>query len=236
MNVRKLHDFVLLNFLAKDRENAEEIMEAGNGYVVPGIVASDYPDVEQGIQQVKELKRSAEVISVGLGDGGNPANWEKVLQIAAGSNPGHINQPFERASFAAGYLQAKGLDQLVNALVVPTGTVGVIKLTSGLEIKVDEFVEMAAAMGIQSIKFMPVNGVAHLAELIYLTKVAAKKGIRGIEPAGGISVENIAELVNAVRGIDIEFFMPHIFGSTIDKVTGKTIPGEVKKIVQKIGG
>lgn len=236
MNVKKLDDFLLFNFLAKDKRNAEEIMEAGKGYVVPGIVASDYSEPEAGIKQVMELKEVAEMVSVGLGEGGNPANWRKVLEIAAGANPGHINQPFETASFSAGYLQAKGMPQLVNALVTPAGKVGFVKLASGLELQAEAFVELAAAMRIESIKFMPVKGDVHLEELVYLTTAAAQKGIKGIEPAGGISAANIAEIVSAVRRTGISLFMPHIFGSTIDPVTGRTIPAEVKKVVDAIGG
>jgi 2-dehydro-3-deoxy-phosphogluconate aldolase len=235
MNITKLNDFLLFNFLAKDKQNALEIIEAGQGYIVPGIVSSDFENIQDGIKKVEELKEVASIVSIGLGDNGNPANWDKVLEIAAGSNPGHINQPFEKSSFSRGYLQGKGIDQMVNGLVAPTGRVGYVKV-SGLEVKVEDLVALAVGMGINSIKFMPLKGVVHLEELVYLCKVAAEKGITSVEPAGGISSDNIVEIVNAVKNTGISLFMPHIFGSSIDKETGRTIPEEVAKIVQLVRG
>lgn len=231
----KLFDFVLFNFLAKDKENAQDIMDAGKGFVVPGIVASDFSNIEDGANKVKELKEVVDLVSIGLGGGGDPLYAKRVLDIAAISNPGHINQPFENAIYAKGFLDGKGTTpQLVNALVTPSGKVGTVKLASGLELKVEEFVEMARALGVESIKFMPLSGEVHLEELVYLTKVAARKGIRGIEPAGGISTTTIKTIIHAIKNIEIEFFMPHIFGSTIDQATGKTIPTEVAQILHSL--
>lgn len=233
--LNKLDDFLLFNFLTKDKQNAEEIIDAGLGFVVPGIVSSEFTRIEDGIKKVAELKEISSVVSIGLGDNGNPANWEKVLHIAAGANPGHINQPFEKSSYARGYLKAKGINQVVNGLVSPAGKVGYVKL-SGVEIRVEDLVDLAVSMGVESIKFMPLKGLTHLEELVYLCKVASEKGIVSIEPAGGISAENIVEIVNAVRDTGISVFMPHIFGSTIDKETGRTIPQEVEKIVSLVRG
>lgn len=230
--LNKIDDFLLFNFLAKDKQNAKELIEAGAGYIVPGIVSSDFENIEDGIAKVVELKEVAPVVSIGLGDGGNPENWEKVLKIAEGSNPGHLNQPFEKSSYSRGYLKAKGLNQVVNGLVAPAGKVGYVKL-AGFEMKVEDLVDMAKSMGIESIKFMPLKGMTHLEELVYLCKVAAEKEITAIEPAGGISAENIFDIVQAVQGTGIPLFMPHIFGSTLDKETGRTIPAEVTKIIDQ---
>ncbi|MCP3740859.1 hypothetical protein NLX69_14495 [Rossellomorea sp. BNER] len=41
-------------------------------------------------------------------------------------------------------------------------------------------------------------------------------------------------MVDAVRDTGIPVFMPHVFGSTIDKETGRTIPEEVEKIIQLV--
>lgn len=230
---KKIDNFLLFNFLAKDKQNAQEIIEAGEGYIVPGIVSSDFENIEDGIKKVTELKTAAPIVSIGLGDGGNPANWEKVLKIAEGSSPGHINQPFEKASYSLGYLKAKKMDQVVNGLVTPSGKIGFVRLGI-LEIKVEELIDLALSMGIESIKFMPVKGTEHLEELVYLCRVAAEKGIKGIEPAGGISSANIVQIVNAVKETGISMFMPHIFGSSIDKKSGRTIPEEVAKIVNLV--
>ncbi|HAM80069.1 KDGP aldolase [Ornithinibacillus bavariensis] len=234
----KLYGKFLFNFLAKDQKNAEAVMEAGKGFVVPGITADKFNTVEEAAEKVKELKTVTNMVSIGLGGGGNTANWKKVLEIAAASNPGHINQPFETATYSKGYLDGNGTPkQLVNALIQPTGEVGKIKLAnSGTILAVEEFMEVATGLGIESIKMMPVKGTQHLEELIYVTKVASKKGIRGFEPAGGISASNIKEIIQGVKDIDIEFFMPHIFGTTIDKESGETIPEKVQEILNEVEG
>lgn len=230
----KLDDFLLFNFLAKDKQNAEDIITAGDGYVVPGIVSSDFEKVEDGVSKVRELQEVTEVVSIGLGGNGNPDNWERVKEIADKSQAGHINQPFERSTFTKGYLQARGLKPLINGLVVPTGEIGFVKLSSGLTFRVEELVDLAKEMEIESIKFMPLKGTVHLEELVYLCKIAADRGIPGVEPAGGIDAGNIAEIVDSVRKTGISFFMPHIFGSTIDKKTGYTIPVQVRQIIQQV--
>jgi 2-dehydro-3-deoxy-phosphogluconate aldolase len=231
--LNKLDDFLLLNFLAKDRENAAEIIGAGDGYIVPGIVSSDFHSIEAGLEKVNELKEVSPVVSIGLGDGGNPENWEKVLKIASGSNPGHINQPFEKSSYSRGFLYGIGQGQVVNGLVSPSGKVGTVKV-AGVELKAEDLVDLAISMGVVSIKFMPLKGTTHLEELVYLCRVAAEKGIQSVEPAGGISADNIVEIVDAVRETGISLFMPHIFGSTIDKQTGRTLPEQVRKIVNLV--
>ncbi len=235
--VEKLYDKFLFNFLASSEKNAADIIEAGKGYIVPGIVSDKFHSIEAGAAMIKELKKTSPIVSVGLGGGGNPDNWRKVLEIAALSEPGHLNQPFETASYTKGFLDAKGLpNQIVNALVKPTGTVGKIQLSSGKILDVTTFLEIALEQGIESIKMMPVQGKQHLEELIYLTSQASMLGIRGVEPAGGIDATNIIDIIEGVKNIDIEFFMPHIFGSTIDPVTGETIPGKVKEIIEKVVG
>lgn len=232
---QKLYDKFLFNFLASDAQNASDIMEAGGGYVVPGIVSDQFSSISNAVDKVRELKTVSEVVSVGLGGGGNTDNWKRVLDISVASQPGHLNQPFEMSSYTKGFLDGHNMpNQLVNALVKPTGQVGKIQLSSGSVISVEEFLEVAAALGIESIKVMPVKGAQHLEELVDLTKKAASKGIRGVEPAGGIDASNIREVIYGIKGINIEFFMPHIFGSTIDKKTGKTIPAKVKEILNML--
>ena len=234
----KLYDKFLFNYLARDAANAADVMEAGSGYIIPGIVSDQYGSIETAANKVLELKTVTDVVSIGLGGGGNTANWKKVLDIAVASNPGHLNQPFETATYTNGFLNGKSMPkQIINALIQPTGEVGKIRLAeAGKVMRVEEFIDVAVGLGIESIKMMPVKGNQHLDELIYLTKIAAAKGIRGVEPAGGIDASNIKDIVQGVKSIDIEFFMPHIFGSTIDKVTGETIPSKVREIYNIVEG
>ncbi|WP_019240373.1 MULTISPECIES: KDGP aldolase [Bacillus] len=233
-NATPLKNRVFLNFLASDKNNAEEIVEAGFGCVIPGIVASDYIDAESASKKVAELKLISDVISVGLGNGGDVSNWRKVVDIASISHPGHINQPFEKASYSQGVLQSLNCPQNVNALVAPSGKVGYVKLSCGIEMQTKDFCELAASMGLTSIKFMPLKGNVHLEELIDLCEKAADSGIKMIEPAGGIGPDNAIEIIRRALQTDIPFFMPHIFGSVIDKQTKSTMPEMVHQIAQGV--
>lgn len=100
--------------------------------------------------------------------------------------------------------------------------------------RAEDLVDLAVSMGIDSIKFMPLKGTVHLAEFVYLCRVAAEKRILSVEPAGGIAADNIVEIIQAVRETGISLLMPHIFGSTIDKETGRTLPKEVVKIINLV--
>lgn len=233
----KLHGKFLFNFLAKDMKNASDIMEAGNGYVVPGIASDQYNSTNDALAKVQEFKTVTNTISIGLGGGGDTGNWRRALEIAVPSDAGHLNQPFETASYAQGFLEGKEQKQLVNALVTPTGEIGKIQLAYSKKIiNVEQFLEIASGMGITSIKLMPVNGIEHLDELVYLTKMASAYGFKGVEPAGGLNLNNIKQVAESVKHIDIEFFMPHIFGSAIDTKTGETIPETVNMIYTKVEG
>jgi 2-dehydro-3-deoxy-phosphogluconate aldolase len=230
---KRLKDFLLFNFLAKDEHNLADILEAGRDYIIPGVTAADHT-VSEAVEKIKTFKKLVDVVSVGLGGNGNVDNWRKALDIAAMSDAGHVNQPFETASFAMGYLEGqKKSTQWVNALVSPSGKKGTVLLPSGKEVNTEWLVEVVKALGIPSIKMMPVKGVTHLDELVDLTKIAAKKGIRAIEPAGGISEENIKEMVSSVQNSGIELFIPHVFGSAIHPATKETIPEKVAKMIQK---
>lgn len=103
MQVDKLHGKFLLNFLAKNEKNVADIMEAGSGYIVPSISSHQFNSIDDAIESVKSFKKVPNTVSIGLGDGGNAHNWGKALSIAAGSNVGHVNQPFEKAAYAKGF-------------------------------------------------------------------------------------------------------------------------------------
>lgn len=228
----KWNDFALFNFLAKDKENGKEVMDAARGYAVPGIVATNYTTAEEAAKAIDDLQKTAEVVSVGLGGGGDWNNWRNVLHIARLEPDCHINQPIETAGLTNKLLP----ETYTNALVRPTGKIGIVKLSSGDEITAEEAVDYCLSAGIPSIKFMSVEGTKYLDELIYLAKVAADKGIYGIEPAGGIGAENICEITTAIQKTGIPFYMPHIFGKTIDQATGRTKPEEIEKIMVALEG
>lgn len=230
--MNKIEGRILFNFLAADLENTQQVMEASGGHTVPGIVSTDFGTAAEAGEMIAQLKKAAPIVSVGLGGGGDLSMWSKVIDIALLSNPGHINQPFHTSAYAQGVLHQAGFPQYVNGLVAPTGKPGMVKLASGSEMEVELFVELAAMMNIVSIKVMPVKGLEHLDELVYIARAAAKQGIYGIEPAGGIHAGNISELITALLHTDIPLVMPHVFGNTIDPLTGKTLPEKVREVVE----
>ncbi|GFZ78787.1 hypothetical protein GCM10008018_25410 [Paenibacillus marchantiophytorum] len=231
-STKKLHDRLLFNFLAFDKKNAEDILEASEGFSVPGIVSTDFETVSAAAEKVDELRQVAPIVSIGLGGGGDTSLWRKVIDIGLIANPGHINQPFHTSSYAQGVFDQEGIPQFVNALIAPSGKLGIVKLADGKEIQLGHLLDMAVLLNIQSIKVMPLQGLQHLDEIVEIAKEAACRGIYGIEPAGGIHSGNIRELIAALMKTNISFIMPHIFGNTIDPLTRRTIPAKVREIVE----
>lgn len=234
--VQKLHGKFMFNVLAFNRKNTADIMEAGRGYMVPGIISEHFKSVPEAVQRVKELQSVTQEVAVGLGGGGEFSNWKKALDISVATNPKHLNQPFEKAAYAKGFLDSQQVTgQIVNALVWTTGEVGKIRLSTGPVIDVEAFLEMVVALGIESVKLMPVHS-GNLDELIYLTKKAAECGVRGVEIAGDIDKGNITDMIAGIKPIDIEFFMPHIFDPLVDRETGETSPEEIKQLMTILEG
>lgn len=232
MNLFELERFeerLLVNVLAEDEKNAAAVLEAGDGYVVPGIAAADFPEIDGAVERVLSLKKAAPAVSVGLGGGGSFREWERVLKIAERARPEHINQPFEKAPFVQGYLAAEGIHPVINALVSPAGEIGKVRLATGMEMEAERFLDLAAALGIVSVKVMPVNGLAHLEELVFIAEAAAKRGIRGIEPAGGIKSEHLPVLYQVLKKTKIELIMPHIFGDVLAG-KGRSDPAKVENL------
>jgi 2-dehydro-3-deoxy-phosphogluconate aldolase len=229
--MRKWRNTTLFNFLAADIEDVQTIVKLTNGYVVPGIVVSNFTNTEEAILKVKELQTVTDVISIGLGDNGNVGNFSKVLSVAKHCNNIHINQPIETAGFA----KALHPSVYVNALVRPSGKIGYVKAIGNELYKIEDVVDICLESNISSIKFMSIEGEKYLDECAFVSEVAAKKGIYGIEPAGGIHSGNIMNITDTILATGISFFMPHIFGSVLDKHTGKIIPAEVEKLLQAIG-
>jgi hypothetical protein len=44
----------------------------------------------------------------------------------------------------------------------------------------------------------------------------------------------IRSIVSTVQHTQVDFFRPHVFGATIDKQLGRTLPEEVAKVVKAV--
>lgn len=247
MNYNKINffkDTVCINLLAKDIANAKEAIDALDGHGLVGIISKQFESVEQGVEYVSRFLESIPLASIGLGDG-DPKQWKMAAEIAAETDPGHVNQVFGGASYTLGLLRGKGCSStLVNALISPTGQPGMVKISTGpfsskeKEAIVD--VNTAMAMfndtGIQSVKFFHMKGTEKLDELAEVAKACVKHNIPIIEPTGGITIENVKPIIETCLEAGCTKIMPHVYSSLIDKETGLTDTKLVKELYQNIKG
>lgn len=128
------------------------------------------------------------------------------------------------------------LEIYINVFVCLIGKIGIVKLFFGDEIIVEEVVDYCLFVNILFIKFMSIEGMKYLDELVYLIKIVVDKGIYGIELVGGIGVDNIFEIIIVIKFIGIFFYMLYIFGKIIDKVIGWMKLEEIEKIFVVLEG
>lgn len=233
-------DRLAVNFLAKDGINGEEVFNAIDGYTAIGILSKYFSTIEEGIKYVKDFQKLVPIVSVGLG-AGDPSQFQKAAFIAAATNPGHVNQVFTGAGYAAGILKALGANEtVINVLISPTGEVGKVKISTGelsskekdAIVDVDTAMAMILDMKAHSIKFFPMDGLKSLEELKEVAKACVRHGVPMIEPTGGITVENFREITKICLDIGVSKVMPHIYGAVIDNETGNTKIKDVKKIYE----
>lgn len=219
-----------LNVLAKDIENAKEIMEAAHGHAVVGVLSKQFNTSEEGIVEVNKWIDALGTVSVGLG-AGDPTQWEKAARIAAATDPGHVNEVFTGAPVAKGMLMANGCENtMVNSLISPTGIVGKVKISTGSVsetetdaiVDVDTAVAMLKDMNVDAVKFFPMGGLKSIEELRAVAKACAKYDLPMLEPTGGIDLENFEEILKVCMDENVNRVMVHVYTSIIDKETGKT--------------
>lgn len=217
---------VCLNCLTNSIENAKAIYRAAEGYVAVGILSANYPDVDQAVEDMKRYQEAVDNnISVGLG-GGNPAQWKAVAEISAQIKPKHINQTFT----AGGFTRAKtGEDPFLNSMVAPSGKPGYVKISTGplckdLEpaiVPVKTAIAMAKEQGANSLKYFPMGGLKVREEYVAVAKACAESGF-GLEPTGGIDLDNFGEILRIGVEAGVEHIIPHVYTSIIDIDTGVT--------------
>lgn len=240
MGMKYYNGRVCLNVLAGSLNNAREIYEAAEGYVAAGVLSANYPDVAGAVQ---DMRRYMEVLegnlSVGLG-AGNPAQWLAVAEIGKEIKANHFNQIFS----AVGYTRAKigNPDCHINALVSPSGTAGLVKISTGplsqecpepANIPVNTAIAMIREMGGNSIKFFPMGGLNCREELQAVAEACSQNDFI-LEPTGGITIENFREIMQIIITAGVRKIIPHIYSSIIDKTSGNTRPEQVKKLLEMV--
>lgn len=229
---------VCLNCLTNSVDNAKAIYEAAKGHVAVGILSANYPDVEQAVEDMKRYQIAVDNnISVGLG-AGNPGQWKAVADISGQIKPKHINQTFT----AGGYTRAKtGEGPFLNSMVAPCGKVGYVKISTGPLCKdmepaivpVKTAIAMAKEQGADSLKYFPMGGLKVKEEYEAVAAACAESGF-GLEPTGGIDLDNFSEILKIAVDAGVEHIIPHVYSSIIDKETGATRISDVVKLFDMI--
>ncbi|KPA54428.1 MULTISPECIES: 2-dehydro-3-deoxy-phosphogluconate aldolase [Photobacterium] len=228
---------VCLNVLAGSIDNAAEIYDAAEGHVLVGVLSKNYPDVQTAVEEMKKYSdKINNAVSVGLG-AGDPNQSMMVSLISQHIQPQHINQVFTGVATSRALV---GQDQsIVNGLISPTGTVGMVKISTGplsscnkeAIVPVESAIAMLKDMGGSSVKYFPMGGLETREEFAYVAKACAEQDF-WLEPTGGIDLENFEEIMQIALDAGVTKIIPHIYSSIIDKETGNTRPEDVRTLLE----
>ena len=221
---------VLFNVLAKDLENAKALSHFDADRVLVGVMVKNFATDQEAVQRVKEYTAHGILSSVGLG-AGDPAMWKRVADVSCLALPYHINQVFPAAGYTLGRLEDKGDKFIINALIEPAGEPGKVYISTG-EVsqsnKEPVSCELAAKLlrdiGLNSVKFYPIEGVKKLEHVRAMARAAVKEGVQIFEPTGGIDMTNVYEIVKVCVEEGVEIVIPHLYTSLVDKISGETKP------------
>jgi uncharacterized protein (TIGR03581 family) len=230
-------DRVCLNVLAGSKANASDVYEAAEGHVLVGVLSKNYPDVATAVADMREYAALIDnALSVGLG-AGDPNQSEMVSQISREVQPQHVNQVFTGVATSRALLGQN--ETVVNGLVSPTGTPGMVKISTGpLSSKeqdgivpVDTAIALLKDMGCSSIKYFPMGGLKCRDEYQVVAEACARHDF-WLEPTGGIDLENYSEIIKIALDAGVKKVIPHIYSSIIDKDSGNTRPADVRTLLE----
>ncbi|GEK35010.1 2-dehydro-3-deoxy-phosphogluconate aldolase [Kurthia sibirica] len=237
INERFYKNRVALNVLASDINNAKEIYEAAEGYVVVGVLSKDYDTVDEAVTAMKAYgKEIDDAVSIGLGAGDN-RQAAVVADIAKYYEGSHINQVLPAVGATRANLGNK--DSWINSLVSPSGKVGFVNISTGPQsagIKQQAIVPVEAAialvkdMGGNALKYFPMKGLQHIEEFKAVAQACAEADL-ALEPTGGIDLENFETILAIALDAGVTQVIPHVYSSIIDKKTGKTNTADVKTLM-----
>lgn len=232
-------DRVCLNVLAGSIDNAREIYQAAEGFVVIGVLAKNYPDINSAIIDMQAYAHATNnALSIGLG-AGDPTQSAKVAKISQVVQPQHVNQVFTGAAASRALLGQN--ETIVNALVSPTGKIGFVKISTGALsrtmpdaiIPIQTAIAMLQDMGASSIKFFPMQGLKFEDEYRAIAKACAAADFY-LEPTGGIDLDNFKKILQIGLDAGVKKIIPHIYSSIIDATTGNTRPNDVARLLQLV--
>lgn len=231
-----LNGKVCLNVLTNSVENSKEIYAAAEGYVLVGVLSKNYPTVDAAVEDMRLHAAVTEnAISVGLG-AGDPKQSQMVSEIAAVVQPQHVNQVFTGTGYTRALL---GQDEsVINGLISPTGTPGMVKVSTGPIsseaeagiVPIGTAIEMMKDMHCNSVKFFPMGGLSTKDEYIAVAEACAAHDFM-LEPTGGIDLDNFAEICQIAIDAGVKKIIPHVYTSIIDPVTKDTKVEDIKTLL-----
>lgn len=225
-----------LNVLAGSKQNAQAIWQAAEGHVLVGVLSKNYASNEAAIADMREYAALIDnALSVGLG-AGDPNQSAMVSEISAELQPQHVNQVFTGVATSRALLRQD--ETVVNGLVSPTGTPGLVKISTGPLssqaaegiVPVETAIALLKDMGGSSIKYFPMGGLKCRDEYQAVAEACARYDF-WLEPTGGIDLENFGEILQIALDAGVSKIIPHIYSSIIDKVSGDTRPADVRQLL-----
>lgn len=232
-----LNDKICLNVLANSLENAKAIYEAAEGHVLVGLLSKNYETVEAAIKDMKTYAETIDnAISVGLG-AGDPHQWKMVAEISKDIQPQHVNQVFTGVGYTRALL---GQDEtIVNGLISPSGTAGLVKVSTGPLSSLDKpalvpvktAIDMLKDMGCSSVKFFPMKGLSTKEEYRVVCEACAAEDFM-MEPTGSIDLTNFEEICRIALEAGVKRIIPHVYTSIVDKETGETKREDIQTLLE----
>lgn len=228
---------VALNVLAKDIENAKDIFEAAEGYVVVGVLSKDYKTVEEAVTAMKQYGQEIEeAVSIGLG-AGDSRQAAVVAEIAKYYPGSHINQAFPAVGATRANLGEK--DSWINSMIAPTGRVGYVNISTGAIsstqdepaiVPIRSAIALVKDMGGNALKYFPMQGLSREDEFRAVAEACAETGF-ALEPTGGIDMDNFEAILRIALEAGVQQVIPHVYSSIIDKQSGKTNVQDVRDLL-----
>ncbi|MDF7660101.1 KDGP aldolase family protein [Erwiniaceae bacterium L1_54_6] len=225
-----------LNVLAGSKQNARDIWQAAEGHVLVGVLSKNYATTEAAIADMREYAALIDnAISVGLG-AGDPHQSAMVSAIAAAIQPQHVNQVFTGVATSRALLGQN--ETVVNGLISPTGTPGLVKISTGPRsaqgpdaiVPIDSAIALLQDMGGSSVKYFPMGGLKAVDEYRAVAEACARHDF-WLEPTGGIDLSNFEEIVRIALEAGVSKVIPHVYSSIIDSATGDTRIDDVRQLL-----
>ena len=225
-----------LNVLAGSKQNAKEIWQAAEGHVLVGVLSKNYATNEEAIADMREYAALIDnALSVGLG-AGDPNQSAMVSEISAVLQPQHVNQVFTGVATSRALLGQN--HTVVNGLISPTGTPGLVKISTGPRssqvedaiVPIDSAIAMLQDMGGSSVKYFPMGGLKAVNEYRAVAEAGARHDF-WLEPTGGIDLNNFEAMVQIALDAGVSKVIPHVYSSIIDSATGDTRIDDVRQLL-----